>query len=913
MNVFQILRRGFFAALLVALLQHRADAGPRDIQIRSYDFNTRILELHNYGTGTIDLSGWRFLSHSALPGKINKATFDISTGEPFGLNGVLLDAGKSVFIHFLNDHFQRPLHRPQNEVGPFANTSLAFNTPSHDIAYAIGLYPLVADFEDPATMVDHIQWSPGGADDESADERSDDAVTAGLWNDEAAWIPTLADTVRIALEDASGGNLHGPASYRVERSLRFVRFRSIDFLRKRIEIHNYNKTDIDLSGWRFCSRDASGNAAYSDAGAFDGVTIEAESSIHIHLDDDAPPGDADRFNHADIGSFASGFGTTAFGIGLFAAPADFGNPELLADHIQWSLDGADTVAPNQSSTTAVAAGLWTAESDWIAVNGHTDLLALTNPYGLSPRGADHFAVHSTLRPFSAREILVRPAGVSFLWEQGDYQSFVVERSVNLSTFEEVARTPDPQYIEREPLLPRAFYRVGALPGSYLPAIPGERGFGMATAGGSGRHLATPSTNIYKVTNLNDSGPGSLREAIVELPGPKVIIFEVSGTIELNDFIRFGGFTGQTAESHGSHITIAGQTAPSPGITIKNHGIEIDRLCHDVVIQHLRFRTGDGSFYEGISKSAIADPITLVDVSYDEVRQWRAPWNIVIDHCSCSWGGDIQVQSGAEMFTFTNNIVSEALDHPLHPKGPHSKGLLIKDDSGGDNARNTFVAKNLFAYNKDRNPFVSAGTAAVINNLIYGCRWGPTVDDGDASAGGMRVTIAANYLRPYHYSLYVKAGAKPDTQLYIGPDNFYDGTVQFDPWDSEPHTSFEMRRVFYEPDSDIAEVHRSATPPIWPSGYVAMTAEEARAHVLTNAGARPADRDAVDLRIINEVANDLVPGGRLIASQDEVGGWPVLQENTRTLTVPNDPHEVMPSGYTRLEEWLHQFSREVEGN
>ena len=94
-------------------------------------------------------------------------------------------------------------------------------------------------------------------------------------------------------------------------------------------------------------------------------------------------------------------------------------------------------------------------------------------------------------------------------------------------------------------------------------IPGEKGFGMDTPAGSGRHLATPSTTVYKVTNLNDSGTGSLRYGLLEVNSPKVIIFEVSGTIELQKRIYIGS---AIAETKGSYITIAGQTAPSPGIT-----------------------------------------------------------------------------------------------------------------------------------------------------------------------------------------------------------------------------------------------------------------------------------------------------------------------------------------------------------
>ncbi|MBW2741255.1 MAG: hypothetical protein JRE64_20975, partial [Deltaproteobacteria bacterium] len=101
----------------------------------------------------------------------------------------------------------------------------------------------------------------------------------------------------------------------------------------------------------------------------------------------------------------------------------------------------------------------------------------------------------------------------------------------------------------------------------IPNSPWQQGFGIDTPAGSGRHLSTPKTTVYKVTNLNDSGPGSLRDALENQNSPKVIIFEVSGNIELKSGITIGGFTGNYAKTKGSYITIAGQTAPSPGITI----------------------------------------------------------------------------------------------------------------------------------------------------------------------------------------------------------------------------------------------------------------------------------------------------------------------------------------------------------
>src|SRR3989338_8925371 len=113
----------------------------------------------------------------------------------------------------------------------------------------------------------------------------------------------------------------------------------------------------------------------------------------------------------------------------------------------------------------------------------------------------------------------------------------------------------------------------------IPAFPGAQGFGTDTPAGSGRHFAAPSTQIIKVTNLNDAGPGSLSAAL-EASGPRIIVFETSGTITLTSRIIVVN----------PYFTVAGQTAPSPGITLKNFGIA--PRTHDGLIQHIRVRVGD---------------------------------------------------------------------------------------------------------------------------------------------------------------------------------------------------------------------------------------------------------------------------------------------------------------------------------
>lgn len=184
----------------------------------------------------------------------------------------------------------------------------------------------------------------------------------------------------------------------------------------------------------------------------------------------------------------------------------------------------------------------------------------------------------------------------------------------------------------------------------LKAFPGAEGFGTDTPGGRGG-------TVIKVTNLNNSGAGSLRAAL-EASGPRIVVFDVAGVIQLDERI----------EITEPFITIAGQTAPGDGIAIK--GSPIDIQTHDVIIRGLRLRIGDGSGDPPGSR----DGITLGP-------PWSNPgnvevYNVVIDHCSISWAIDENISSAPDGsgtsgqiydITISNSIISEALDDSIHPR------------------------------------------------------------------------------------------------------------------------------------------------------------------------------------------------------------------------------------------------------
>src|SRR5687768_14141894 len=410
------------------------------------------------------------------------------------------------------------------------------------------------------------------------------------------------------------------------------------------------------------------------------------------------------------------------------------------------------------------------------------------------------------------------------------------------------------------------------PPAGLRAFPGAQGFGSSTRGGRGG-------TIVRVTNLNDTGAGSLRAAL-SVAGPVVIIFEVSGTIRVGEnLVVTHPFT-----------TIAGQTAPSPGITLRGGTFRIN--THDVLIQHIRFRPGDEP---GFTQER--DGIEFYGGSQEK-------YNIVLDHCSISWGVDENLSTGTSSsgvrhdITFSNLIIAEGLNNSIHPEGAHSKGVLI-----GQGSKNITFMGNVMAHHVDRNPWFKGNTTGVIvNNVIYnyGVSKATYFDDVDNTAAQFNSVVGNVYLRgvnsPTGRPIRIYSGVKPGSLFYINDNSWDRAAPPSDPW------------TLVQNDEGSAVV--ATTPQVWISGLVVLPNANVESWVLSNAGARPADRDAVDLRIVQEVRTNT---GRIIDSPSQVGGWPVLAENHRPLTTPANPNgDDDGDGYTNLEEWLHRMAAEVEG-
>lgn len=418
----------------------------------------------------------------------------------------------------------------------------------------------------------------------------------------------------------------------------------------------------------------------------------------------------------------------------------------------------------------------------------------------------------------------------------------------------------------------------ALAGESAPAFPGAQGWAAHTQGGRGGQ-------IVRVTTLDATGPGSITEA-VNTPGPRIVVFEVGGVIDLGV---------QTLRITEPYLTIAGQTAPAPGVTLIRGGIDI--ATHDVIVRHIRVRPGDA----GLPKRS--------GVDFDAISTVRAH-DVIVDHCSLTWGTDEGLSASGTRFieggttledfragtsrriTFSNNLIAEGLADSTHGKGEHSKGTLVHD-----HVQDILIVGNLYAHNYERNPLFKGGVSGqVVNNLIYNpgtraAHYNLIAEEwiGHEYATGSMI-LRGNVLRAGHDTrtlAFFMIGGSGDIDLYL-EDNLAVDVI------GEPTIPM-IGRYTTAP----ARVNLLDAPPPLPFGVELLPSAQVQDAVIARAGATPWDRDPIDRRIVADVIEGR---GDIIDSQEQVGGYPDYPETRRPFVESEwnldtmEPH----AGYTRGE-------------
>jgi hypothetical protein len=423
------------------------------------------------------------------------------------------------------------------------------------------------------------------------------------------------------------------------------------------------------------------------------------------------------------------------------------------------------------------------------------------------------------------------------------------------------------------------------------AFPGAEGYGRFAAGGRGGR-------VIEVTSLEDSGPGTLREAC-EAEGPRTVVFRLGGTINLKSKIII----------RHPYLTVAGQTAPGDGICLRGYSFGCSDT-HDVIIRFMRLRVGDesGKTLDGMGA--------------------RGCEQVIYDHCSISWSIDEGFSSReAHNITFQRSIIAEALNLSVHShyvgtgKG-HSFAGSISGNIGSFHhnllancqGRNWSLAGGL-----DRTGQHLAGRLDIRNNVVY--NWGKRTTDG----GVRELNFVNNFYIPGPattvFTLLKPDPGDPDRGMraYM-TGNVIEGRPQFD--------ADNWKAGVFASEADMAKVRSPA--PLFEPYVTTQSPREAYEDILKDVGATVPHRDAVDARIIENVRrrNHTFTGSKsglpgIIDSQADAGGWPEYKSaeppadsdhdgipdawETRHGLNPHDPADGARDagdGYTHLEHYLN---------
>lgn len=450
-----------------------------------------------------------------------------------------------------------------------------------------------------------------------------------------------------------------------------------------------------------------------------------------------------------------------------------------------------------------------------------------------------------------------------------------------------------------------------------PAFPGAEGFGAVATGGRGG-------SVQRVTTLDATGPGSLQAAL-DAPGPRIVVFRVSGVIE-----------GDLSIPHGD-VTIAGQTAPGAGITI--HGsltTPFGTPVSNIVIRHLRVRPPDPT----------GNP------SQHDAIQFSTADTLILDHVDASHGADeiIDLWDGAHDVT----IQWSAITYPIYDPSrglDHNKGILnhrscidsASCDPGDQLGGRISIHHNFFAHARNRTPALSTGPADVVNNVVYNGREGFVHHNivgahaADATTVGEFNLIGNWYIEGPSISLAPfwfdpENGTPPaiPTAYYL-QDNWVEDPGDFDGRVDDPWSNVDFQNAYTFHCCGVVEGQFAAVVPYDFSGspgYVPLTVDDGETlldTVLPRVGAFP--RDVVNRWAVEDVTtrtgewgnrrpadwlDGLTPGTPPVDA--DADGMPDDWEDCRGFdsTDPNDHSTVLPSGYTAIETWTHEVADALAG-
>jgi hypothetical protein len=582
-----------------------------------------------------------------------------------------------------------------------------------------------------------------------------------------------------------------------------------------------------------------------------------------------------------------------------------------ADNIRRSKPPLDTIAPTvPTGVSATALSSSAIRVDWTA---STDSQSGVAHYVVerSPNGTTGWTQIATPNALTYTDTSCAAATTYYYRVSSVDGSLQANTSAASSTVN--ATTMAGAALQRTVLTPR-----------YLPVIPGLAGGGMNTPGGSGRHLPTPATTLCVVDTLSNSrttGTQTQSNPSVyhcslpfawRMSVPRVIVFKVSGVIDLQ----------KTEVASGRYLTYAGQTAPSPGIFIKNgspNGVGGDQL-----FWHFADYNGDEASLQN------SEARRNLSLGATGTSNYVAAW------CSGFWSSDqaFDASVGGSNFTFVHCFLGEGLCDSIHPKGQHGYAALFEHACA-----NVSFYRNVIAHFIERDPLTRSPNCLIANNLIYNAKGQninmPSIPSATGKGGYGQNPGCYNGVvteTNIESNLYIKGpnfssqygGTKPiylqgatsafallaGSKIYLANNRAIDfGTItsQNDLWSSGGTLPANL-------------IVASRLAGSWPEGMVLEDPGAAgfAQLIVDTAGARPGDRAAGrEAAVASHIMNKLAGSGDMGTGLNAPPSGPITAaNNTRDIfnsaamggdPCPNgtDRDTVQASGYTKLEEWLYR--------